>query len=510
MSRVSIPDRVAAIEDFKKAIEINPRYVAAHINIALALMHENRYDEAYFYARATVLLENFHPKMFTNPNKVFRTVCDFDAIDEFGDVFDNLEQNPVSQFTASFLEMLALADSPEKIERMAGYHRQWGDDLSRTLNSNPLAPPEPRKIGDKIRLGFLSSDLRVHSVAKFVLPMFRTIDKTRFELHCYAPYEEKSDSIQNEFKEIADSFQVMKGWSDHRIAQKIRDDGVDVLFEMNGFTLNGRMTVMTLKPAPIQIEWLGYPFTTGVAEIDYLLLDPDIQPENLDWLVEQPLLMPHSWISFGEFGPEPISEKTPFERNGMLTFGTMNNPYKYTPEMIADWAKIMCAVPDSRFLVVRPECGSMAFCTNFAKVMEQNGIGRDRLNFVNNHVMPLPHLSYYDEMDISLDTFPVTGGTTTCDSLWMGVPVVTLCGPSLHQRVSASILKKAGLSELCATTREDYVRIAIELAEDRETCEFLRFNLRPKLRSSRLGDTEGWTRDFETLMEEVVRKHDLV
>jgi len=302
----------------------------------------------------------------------------------------------------------------------------------------------------------------------------------------------------------------VQGWSDHRIAQKIRDDAVDVLFEMNGFTLNGRMTVMTLKPAPIQIELLGYPFTTGVAEIDYLLLDPDIQPENPEWLVEEPLLMPHSWISFGDFGPEPISERTPFERNGMVTFGTLNNPYKYTREMIATWAEIMCAVPKSRFLVVRPECASMAFCTNFAKVMAQNGIGADRLNFVNNHTMPLPHLTYYDEMDISLDTFPVTGGTTTCDSLWMGVSVVSLYGPSLHQRVSASILKKAGLSELCVTTREDYIRIAVEFAEDRETCEFLSVNLRPKLQSSRLGDTEGWTRDFEALMEEVVRKHDMV
>ncbi len=122
----------------------------------------------------------------------------------------------------------------------------------------------------------------------------------------------------------------------------------------------------------------------------------------------------------------------------------------------------------------------------------------------------MPHLSYYDEIDISLDTFPVTGGNTTCDSLWMGVPVVSLVGPSLHQRVSASILNKVGLSELCTATREDYVRIALELAEDRETCEFLRVNLRPKLQGSCLGDTEGWARDFENLMEELVRKHDLV
>lgn len=509
-NRVSIPDHAAAIEAFKKAIEIQPRYVAAHVNLAQALMHQRLYDEAYFWARATLLLENFHPKMFTNPNKVFRSVCDFDSIDEFGDLFDNLEQNPVSSFTAAFLEMLVLADSPEKIERMAGYHRQWGDDLSRRLNAKPLAPLEPRKIGAKIRLGFMSSDLRIHSVAKFVLPLFQTIDRTRFELYCYTPYEEHGDSVQEQFKEVVDSFQVTQGWSDHQTAQKIRDDAVDILFEMNGFTRDSRMKVMTLKPAPIQIEWLGYPFTTGVAEIDYLLLDPDTQPENPEWLVEEPLLMPHSWVAFGELDPEPISEKTPFERNGRLTFGTMNNPYKYTPEMIATWAEIMCAVPESRFLVVRPECGSMAFCTNYAKAMERNGISADRLNFVNNRMLSLPHLSFYDEMDISLDTFPVTGGNTTCDSLWMGVPVVSLCGPSLHQRVSASILNKVGLSELVTATREDYVKIAIELAGDRETCEFLRVNLRPQLQNSCLGDTEGWARDFESLMEELVRKHDLV
>ena len=145
------------------------------------------------------------------------------------------------------------ADALDKVERMVGFHRQWGDDLSRTLNGKPLPPLGTRKIGEKIRLGFLSSDLRAHSVAKFVLPMFRAIDKSRFELFCYTPYEEKEDSVQKEFKEIADSFQVMQGWSDYQVAEKIRDDQVDVLFEMNGFTLNSRMPAMTLKPAPIQI-----------------------------------------------------------------------------------------------------------------------------------------------------------------------------------------------------------------------------------------------------------------
>ncbi len=508
-NRVSIPDRPGAIEAFKKAIEIRPRYVDAHVNVAQALMQERRYDEAYFFARATVMLEGFHPKMFTNPNKVFRVLCDFDAIEEFGDLFDNLEQNPVSQYTSSFLEMLVLADTPEKIERLKGYHQRWGDDLSRRLNVKPLPPLENREIGDKIRLGFMSSDLRMHSVAKFVLPLFKTIDRSRFELHCYTPYEEEGDPVQAEFKELVDSFVVTQGWSDHRSAEKVRDDAIDILFEMNGFTRDSRMKVMTLRPAPIQIEWLGYPFTTGVAEIDYLLLDPETQPENPDWLVEKPLLMPDSWVAFGELDPEPISEKTPFERNGRLTFGTMNNPYKYTREMIATWAEIMSAVPGSRFLVVRPECGSMAFCTHFAKEMERRGIGADRLNFVDNHKLSLAHLAYYDEIDISLDTFPVTGGNTTCDSLWMGVPVVSLYGPSLHQRVSASLLNKVGLGELCTTSREEYVRIALDLAEDRETREFLRVNLRPKLQNSCLGDTEGWARNFEKLMEELVVRHGL-
>ncbi len=508
-TKVAIPDRPGAIVSFKKAIEARPRYVAAHVNITTALLQEYRYDEAYFYAKATLLLDGFHIKMFTNPHKALRSVCDFDAVEELGDLFENLEQNPVSQYTASFLEMLVLADSDEKIVRLVGYNAQWGEDLSRRFNANPLPPLEPRKIAGKIRLGFMSADLRTHSVTKFVLPLFQELDKDRFVINCYVPYEDEADPVQAEIKQLADEFKNVQGRSDFQIAELIRDDAVDILFEMNGFTRDGRMKVMTLRPAPIQIEWLGYPFTTGVAEIDYLLLDPDIVPENPDWLVEQPLVMPESWVAFGELHPEPISESNPFERNGRITFGTMNNPYKFTRETIADWGRIMEQVPGSRFLIVRPECGSMSFCSNFAKEMKRNGIGADRLNFVNNRPLPLRHFAYYDEIDISLDTFPVTGGNTTCDSLWMGVPVVSLYGPSLQMRVSASLLKKLGLEALCTRSRDDYVKIAVELAHDRERLRELRLSLRPMLQNSCLGDTERWARNFENLMEQLVEKHGL-
>src|SRR5690606_874057 len=173
-----------------------------------------------------------------------------------------------------------------------------------------------------------------------------------------------------------------------------------------------------------------------------------VKPENDGWLVEKPLLMPESWVCFGGFRLEPISEQLPLERNGMLTFGPMNNPYKLTRDSVAQWCRIMNRVPGSRFLYVRPELSSVVLRNNLITEFGRHGIGPERLFFVNNWKSGLAHFSYYDEIDITLDTFPLTGGTTTCDALWMGVPVISKYGPSLHQRLSYQVMSTISLQEL--------------------------------------------------------------
>ena len=254
---------------------------------------------------------------------------------------------------------------------------------------------------------------------------------------------------------------------------------------------------------------MRYPFTTGISAIDYVLLDPHVKPVKDEWMAEEPLLMPECWVCFGSFSPEPISETIPCERNGMVTFGSLNNPYKVTREAIAVWSRIMNEVPNSRFLYVRPELSSLVLCNNLIREFGQHGIGPERLYFVNNWKTGLSHLSYYDEIDITLDTFPLVGGTTTCDALWMGAPLITKYGPSMHQRLGYSVLTNVGLQELCVETDDAYVEKAVALANDPESLTLLRRELRPALQASALCRSQDYARNFFNLMDQLVERHQL-
>lgn len=499
--------RDRAIAAFKKAIDLSPRYLAPHINLCLVLGFADRLDEAYMYAQAVIMHEHYLPQMFSNPHKVFRAVCDFDSIDSLGDTWANLERTNEGDFSANFLEMLVLADDDRKISNLVDLHHQWGSTLLTKLPGRKLDPVPPGSRSGKIKIGIMSADLREHSVSKFVLPLLRHYDREKFEFIAYAPFETPQDVVQQEIKGDLTAFKVTADMNEYEIAQLIREDQIDVLFELNGFTRDNRMRVFPYKAAPLQVFWLGYPFTTGIPEVDYVLLDPRITPVKDEWLIEKSLQMPESWVCFGEFDDEPISETLPFERNGYVTIGSLNNPYKLTRKTIAQWCAVMNRVPDSRFLYVRSECKSMVLRNNLINEFGSHGIGPERLHFVNNTGMPISHLAFYDEMDLTLDTFPLTGGTTTCDALWMGVPVVSKVGPGLHQRLSYSLLTSVGLEELCVETNEEYVEKAVALANDPESLQLLRRELRPAMIDSALCRAEDYARNFCDLMTEIVQRH---
>jgi predicted O-linked N-acetylglucosamine transferase (SPINDLY family) len=221
--------------------------------------------------------------------------------------------------------------------------------------------------------------------------------------------------------------------------------------------------------------------------------------------------MPGSWVCFGagiNFDQVEIVPEPPVERNGVVTFGTLNNPYKFTPQLFALWSEVMKAVPGSRFLMVRPECGSMITCNNIAKAFAENGISSDRVYFINNRGSGVSHLSFYNEIDITLDTFPVTGGTTTVEAAWMGVPTVSLVGKAIHQRVSYAILKHCGLEECCADTPEEFVAKAVALANP-EKLRALRRDMRPRLLNSTLARPDLFVENFQATMMDVARRHGL-
>lgn len=504
---VQTNDVLAGYETLKRILEFDPQYVPAHLLLLEACGNLKRPDEADIRAQSVLLLPNYIPQNAAYPMKAFRNVCDFDGLDKLGDIFSVVETAPIQLYAMAFLHLLVMADTLEKTRRLVELHRRWGDWAIRRAERAPLPPLPATPRPGKIRIGFLSSDLNSHSVATCLMPLLEDYDRSRFEIFCYSPKDVAGDPVQARIQGLVDKYHLLVNQPDLEFARTIRNDEVDILFELNGITQHSRTTVTAYKPAPVQVSYLGYPFTFGVGKIDYMLLDRFLAPEQEGLLVETPLVMPGSWICFTNMGECDVNPVPPSEANGYVTFGTLNNPYKFTREAVALWAKVMRNVPNSRFLVVRWTDSSTLRCHHLIEEFARHDIGADRLYFMRNE--PGKHLPCYHQIDLSLDTFPLTGGNTTADALWMGVPVVSLRGPSYHQRISHAILSHAGLGDLSCATKEEFVVTAVRLANDVEWRRQLRPALRGQLLESDMFRRDRFVPAFQQTMLGLVEKHGL-
>lgn len=428
------------------------------------------------------------------------TALDYETHDKLGS-----REKLISTYIGGF-QMSRIKTMEDRLSFVEA-HRKWGKSAEEGAQKKPITRRVRQRLNNKVRLGILSSDLRHHPVGYFTWPIAEHLNKDRFELYCYSAFPYDADATQKAFSEKSDSFRVFREESTHEIAQSIADDGLDIMFELGGRTLYNRLEVCAYKPAPIQVSWLGYPHSIGMpTAIDYILVDPYLKPEDPRLLIEKPFIVPETWVSLDKVGflPTPITDTIPEDINGYITFGTLNAAHKFNPETFATWAEIMHRVPNSRFLYVRLEADAEILRNNFCKHMAKHGISSDRISFkaTNEH-----HLQFYNKIDIALDTFPHTGGTTTCETLWMGVPPVTLVGPSMFERLSYSNIVNAGLPDLCAFTLEEYKNIAVKLAQDVERRRYLRRNLRQQIMKNPLGQPKRFVEGFcNTIYEVLGRK----
>ncbi|MFD3265133.1 O-linked N-acetylglucosamine transferase, SPINDLY family protein [Phenylobacterium ferrooxidans] len=495
----------------EKAHELAPDNADFQLALAESYSRTRSGDEAANLERAYQLLKPIVDKVGggAGPVKVasdiFVRVADYDAADALGD-FEHLGRLWASNGRhTALLSHLARVRTSQDRDELVHQHRIWGQLVEASVARRPLTYPAPRTPNGKIRVGFMSSDLRAHPVAYFSLPLFEHYDREKFEVYCYSYYTGQEDPTQKRIADMVQGFRWNPDISDRDAAQVIADDQLDMLIELGGSTHMNKITVMGYKPAPIQASWLGYPHSAGLKAIDYLIVDPFMLPEREGLLIEKPLVLPHGWfaLSAGAFNERvAVQIPAPVTRNGYVTFGTANNPYKYSRDMVRTWAKAVAQVPNSKFMFVRPEGGSESFRKNLAAIFAEEGVSVDRLRF---EAVRGAHLPFYNEMDISLDSFPQTGGTTTCESLWMGVPVITLVGETLFERLSYSSLMNGGLPELCARDTEGFIAAAVKLGKDPDRINELRAGLRERMRASPIGQTTQFAHDFFGLIEKAVK-----
>jgi predicted O-linked N-acetylglucosamine transferase (SPINDLY family)/nucleoside-diphosphate-sugar epimerase len=497
--------REQANAHYRKAVALRPDDDNGQGKLCWSLLNSRYGNEAAHIAEAASIARRMvargvlHPASAHAVQSALLRVADIDALATFDTLFADrkvlldywVRRNVIGALHAELSRVRTMQD---RLTLVAS-HREWGERYQAKLT--PLRPHRAPS-GTRIRVGLVSSDLRHHPVSYFAQPIFEHYDRDRFELFAYSFHPGAPDEVQRKMASQVAKFRRMPNLPEQDIARRIADDGLDILFELGGSTHLNRLEVMAHQPAPVQVSWLGYPHSSGLSRIGYILVDPYLKPPDPRLLLERPFEMPSSWVCLGRLGfhDQPILPDLPEQRAGRLTFGTMNNPYKYAPEAIALWARVLQRVPGSRFLLVRPECGVIAFREGMARAFARHDIAADRLAYA---AVRGQHMAYYNDIDIALDTLPQTGGTTTCECLWMGVPTVSLVGPAFFERLSFSNLANAGLRDLAVDTPDAYVDTAVALAEDVARRRALRRDLREMIRRSPLGDTRGWVRDFEAL-----------
>ncbi len=381
-------------------------------------------------------------------------------------------------------------------------HRAWGQ-----RHADPHSAARPPHTNDRspdrrLRVGYVSPHFCAHAVNFFVEPILSAHDHARFEVFCYSDVADEDDTTAR-LRGYADHWRSTHGLSDNQLEAHIRDDAIDLLVDLTGHIGGGkRMLVFARKPAPIQVTYIGYQNTTGMAAMDYRLTDTYCDPpgttESLH--TEQLVRLPTTFFCYLPSADAPLVVPAPAATAGYVTFGSVNNFAKVTPQVLATWAEILRHVPDSR-LVIRADMTD-SLRTRLVELFAEQGIDERRLELVNR--LPRPqYLRLIERLDIALDPFPFNGHTTTCDCLWQGVPVVTLSGQTYVSRFGGSGLATLGMHELIATTREQYVETAVTLAGDIGRLEHYRATLRERMAASPLLDFSTFTRKLETAYRQV-------
>jgi predicted O-linked N-acetylglucosamine transferase (SPINDLY family) len=385
--------------------------------------------------------------------------------------------------------------------------RQWETNHAVLGTARKIDQAHDRDPERRLRIGYVSPNFRRHSVSYFLSPLIAGHDHRLFEVFCYAQVA-NPDNVTKRFRRLADGWCSTVGMTTSAIADRIRNDGIDILVDLAGHTANNRLLVFAERPAPVQVTWLGYPNTTGLSAMDYRLTDAVADPEGPgDNLHTETLIrLPAGFLCFTPAPETPPVTDPPVLANGHVTFGSFNNPSKVTASVVASWARILEAVPGSRLLLKNRSLADDGTRQRYSALFAERGISEERLIFHAWIASMSGHLGAYGRIDIGLDPFPYNGTTTTCEALWMGVPVITLQGDRHASRVGASILKTVGQGEMIADSVDDYVDAAVKLAENTDALTSLRRDLRPAMAASPLWDAAGFTRDVESAYRDMWRR----
>jgi len=478
-----------AVAAYERALALNPGSAEAHFNLGNALREQGRLDEAIAaYRRA---LER-KPGYAGVHNNLGAALAANGQIDEAIAAYRReLALQPGCPWVHSNLAYVLHFHPDCDEEATAAEHRRWNQQIGEPLKRLIQPHPNDRDPERRLRIGYVSLHFREHVVGLNLRPLFERHDRRDFEILCYSGVT-NPDRLTGEFQEKADEWRSTVNVSDEALAKMIRDDRVDILVDLTQHLAGNRLPVFARQPAPVQVSFAGYPAGTGLEAIGYRMSDRYLE-RHADPEVDAEVMLLDSFWCYHPGGATAEVNTLPARENGWVTFGSLNDLSKANEAVLRTWVRVLRQVKNSR-LVLLGAAGSHRPRT--LDVLQREGIEAQRVEFVDWCPREV-YLELYHRLDIALDTFPYSGHTTSLDALWMGVPVVSLAGPTPVARGGLSILHNAGLPELVGYSKEDYVRIAVGLAGDGSRLAELRATLRSRMAASVLMDAPRFARSIE-------------
>ncbi len=493
----SLADHAGAESAARRAVQIKPSDPAANYHLAHVLMVARKSDDAIEQYRRTMALD---PSIIAAPQNLANLLGEAGEIDETialqRKVIELAPRN--AALHSNLLLSLHYTDSftPQDIfaEHVEWATRHAPPELRRRNH------PNDRSSDRKLRIGYVSPDFNRHPVASFLEAIFTSHDREQFEVFAYSNTREP-DAMTTRFMQMVDHWRDIRANNDEQAAQQIAQDQIDILIDLAGHTANNRATLFARQSAPVQVTYLGYPDTTGMQAVQYRLTDAQADPPGATegFHSEQLIRLPESFLCYQPDADVAEPGGPPCERNGFVTFGSLNNFAKVNASMLETWATVLSRVPNSKLLLKARALASERARRRVVETFAAQGIAADRLLIHGWTSYPARH-ALTQSVDLALDTFPYHGTTTTCEVLWSAVPTITLAGTTHASRVGVSILTSLGRKEWIATDRPDYIERAVALANDAARLREARKTLREQFRSSPLFDKTEFTRNLEAAL----------
>lgn len=477
---------------FKATLTKVPGNVAALVGLSNALSHMGDLSGAEGFVRQALQIDASNAAAHSSLGRIqLDRALHAQATASHARAVEIEPDNPLH--LTGLLHCMAL-DEAVDAQELARLHREFGRRFGVALGANVAPHNNARDPDKRLRIGFVSGDLRQHAVAFFIEPVWREFDRAQVELFAYSN-SRSEDTMSERLKSLVDQWRVVIGLNDAQLAKQVRDDGIDILIDLSGHTVGNRLLAFARKPAPLQASWIGYPETTGLMAMDYYLADPHSAPPGpIDALYVEKLVRLPASVAFQPEASAPEVNPLPALQRGYVTFGSFNRVSKLGASVLSTWSAILRAVPGSRLTMVSVSDAAQA--DELRQRFAEQGVGADRLSFAPRMALD-KYLALHHEVDVLLDTFPYTGGTTTQHALWMGVPVITLAGLRRSERISTANLTRVGLQDWSVTSTEAYVARAVAAANDLQGLAALRAGLRARTAASPLRQASTVARSLE-------------